>query len=113
MFFKAVVTVFFKKYRMQVGNMKKKYFHRCIQKHVKQLRRSFLWKKVNNWEPLTILEKFSILDAWQGCEYAFAVTNAFPDIAQIFKTVFLKNALGRFFLAKKLEFISFWGKLCS
>ena len=70
-------------------------------------------KKVNNWEPLTILEKFSILDAWQGCENVSAVTNAFPDIAQIFKTVFLKNALGRFFLAKKLEFISVWGKLCS
>ena len=36
---------------------------------------SFL-KIVNGWKPFTIFVKRSILDVWQGFEYAYVILNA-------------------------------------
>ena len=41
-----------------------------IQKLNKHLRRSFLQKYLNGFQPLTILAKNFILDVWLGSEYA-------------------------------------------
>ena len=45
---------------------------RRIQNPAKHLRYSVLQKKVNYWKPLTIFEKCSILEVWQGSEYTSA-----------------------------------------
>ena len=42
---------------------------RRIQNPVKHLRWSFFVKIVNDWKPLTIFPKSSILDGWLGSEY--------------------------------------------
>ena len=44
-------------------------FQRRIQNPVKTQKWSFLQTKVNNWKPLTIFAKNSILDIWLGSEY--------------------------------------------
>ena len=47
-------------------------FQRRIQNFAKYLRWSLLWKQLTNeFQPLTVLAKSSILDIWQGSEYAY------------------------------------------